>query len=113
MVSTTSISSLHSISFVEYVDARNSNTSNGYDNTYTNNQHHKDSFEDRPSSPLPLPNAFSDSPNMDKLSRRRQDTEKERTGTTTIDVQDDDDPQCKEIQKLGGNKRAWKICFLF
>lgn len=113
MISTTSSSSLNSISFVEYVDAPINTSNRNTDNSVpTSTQYQPDFYGGgTPASPS-LPNTFSDSPNMGKVSRRKQESET-KMGSTTIDVKDDDDPQCKDIQKLGGNTKRWKLCFLF
>jgi len=110
---TTSTSSLNNISFVEYVDApiSNNNNTNSLVSNFSS-VHQPDFFSDLPTSPPPLPNAFSDSPNAGKMNRRKPENET-KISTTTIDIRDDDDPQGKEIQKLGGNTKRWKLCFLF
>lgn len=107
MTSTTSTSSLNSISFVECMDAPNNASSKNIDSLVSN----QPDFGEVPVSPPPLPNAFSDSPNTSKMNRRRPESEA-KTGITTIDIKDNDDPQCKDIQKLSGTKR-WRFCFLF
>jgi len=109
---TTSTSSLNHISFVEYADApiNSSNTDSLVSNI--SSMHQPDLYSDPPASPPTLPNAFSDSPNTGKMNRRRPENET-KMSTTTIDIKDDEDPQCKEIQKLGGNHKRWKLCFLF
>jgi len=129
MLNVASTGSLNSISFVEYVDAplhtgNNNNTSNI--NNINPSHHQPDLYgnipnsttsSSPPSSPPQLPNAFSDSPNLNKINRRKPESETTtKTGSTTIDVKDDDDddPQCKDIQKLGGSSsKRWKLCFLF
>lgn len=122
MVNTTSTSSLTSISFVEYVDATSSNisdsisrssSSKNIDNLVSTAADQQDFYGEQTGSPPPLPNTFSDSPNTSKMNRRRPESEATKTGTTTIDI-NDDDPQCKDIQKLSGNStKRWKFCFLF
>jgi len=115
MISATSSSSLNSINFVGYIDApintSNKCTDNLVCDTSSVQQNQPGLYGDTPTPPLPLPNAFSDSPNVGKMNRRRPENET-KTGTTTIDVKDDTDPQCKDIQKLGNTKK-WKLCFLF
>jgi len=117
LISATSSSSLNSISFVECVDAPINASNKGAENLARNTntssvqQNQPGLYSDEPPASPPLPNAFSDSPNMGKMNRRRPENET-KTGTTTIDVKDDADPQCKDIQKIGNTKR-WKLCFLF
>lgn len=108
----TSTSSLNHISFVEYADTPiNSNNTDSLVSNITS-MHQPDLCSDPPVSAPTLPNAFADSPTMGKMNRRRPENET-KMSTTTIDIKDDDDPQCKEIQKLGGNTKRWKLCFLF
>jgi hypothetical protein len=92
----TSTNSLNNISFVEHSETPPPNA--GIAHSPSADDFIRSSWSPTPQQqdgpPPTLPNAFSDSPNAYKMNRRKPESDK----TTTIDIIDDDDPQCKEIQ---------------